>query len=250
MWNNEGRKSPRSPLVFGAVLAAALLAACTPRSQGGDITDASIANPLALKLTWFRYLGGEDIRQACGPGAPERYRFIYNGNYNEQLRAYEVVPQADGGAALTARVLTGSGIATTINLTFDDVLASWRWTTAQAALSRDELARLRADMSLSGLFGPAPVGERLYSNAFYWVASGCRGGVFSFNAWVYPSARYAALAFPEALLQFDRTGIALNPPRERDIDESFRATSARRAAPQNQAPYFVMEIGANGLRGI
>ena len=142
----------------------------------------------------------------------------------------------DGSAALTARALTGSGVGTTINLDFGDVLATWRWNTAQAALTLQDVVRLRAGMSLSGLFAPPPVGARFYSNAFYWVANGCRDGQFYFNAWVYPSAGYAALKFPAALLAFDGTGIAPSAPRARHRRELPRRLVAPRlgAEPRPQ----------------
>jgi len=227
-----------------------LLAACTPQDGSGRFDEASIENPLALKATWFRYLGGTDIRQACGPDGGDRYRFVYNGHYNEQLRSYDVLPDASGGAGVRARALVGSGIAGNISLDFDDPLASWRWTTSDDRMAPTDFQRFAQSLAESGAFAAPPVGERLHSNAFYWVATGCRGGVFFHNAWVYPSDRFAALTFPEQLLRFDGTGVAVNPARPRNVDESLRSSSARRTPARYQAPYFVLEVGENGLRGL
>ena len=235
-------------LVSGLFLA--ILAGCTPQDGSGRFDEASVENPLALKATWFRYLGGTDIRQTCGPATADRYRFVYNGHYNEQLRSYEVVADASGGAAVRARALTGSGIAGSFTLDFEDPLASFRWTTANDRMAPADLQAFRQAMAQSGVFGTAPVGERLHSNAFYWIATGCRGGVFFHNAWTYPSDRFAALTFPDQLLRFDGTGVAVNPPRRRDVDESLRSSSARRTPARYQAPYFVLEVGENGLRGL
>ena len=227
-----------------------VLAGCTPQNGSGRFDEASVENPLALKATWFRYLGGTDIRQACAPNSGDRYRFVYNGHYNEQLRSYEVTPDGSGGAAVRARALVGSGISGSFTLDFEDPLASFRWTTSDARMAPAELQRFRQAMVESGVFGAAPVGERLHSNAFYWVATGCRDGTFFHNAWVYPSDRFAALTFPDQLLRFDRTGVAVNPPRRRDVDESLRSSSARRTPARYHTPYFVLEVGENGLRGL
>jgi hypothetical protein len=236
--------------LLAAVLLQGAVAACTPGDRGGPGYEPSIDSPLTLKLTWFRYLGGEDIRRTCLPGSADFYRFVYNGHYNEQIRSYEVSPIADGGAAVTARVLTGAGIAAQVNLQFDDVLASWRWTRSEDRMTPADFARLFAAMAESGLFEPPPVGKRLHSNAFYWVASGCRNGAFFLNAWIFPSERYAELTFPEVLLLFDGTGVAVNPPRARDLDESIRGRSTNRNLRRPGGPYFELEVGASGLRGL
>ncbi|MGF1612209.1 MAG: hypothetical protein ACFCUQ_22640 [Kiloniellales bacterium] len=238
-----------------AILLLGAGAACTPGDRGGPGYEPSIDNPLAIKLTWFRYVGGEDIRRSCQAGSADFYRFVYNGHYNEQIRSYEVAPIGEGasggGAAVTTRVLTGAGIAAQVNLRFDDVLASWRWTRSDDRMTPGEFARFSAAMAESGVFAPPPVGKRLHSNAFYWVASGCRGGTFFLNAWVFPSERYASLTFPNQLLLFDGTGIALNPPRPRDLDESIRAKSINRNLRLAGAGvYFELEVGQAGLRGL
>ena len=48
-------------------------------------------HPVTRKLTWFSHLGGRDIRNSCVTGAPDRYRFVYNGIYVEQVRSYDIL---------------------------------------------------------------------------------------------------------------------------------------------------------------
>ena len=36
---------------------------------------------LSQRFTWFSYMNGDDILAACNPGAPDRFRFVYNGVY-------------------------------------------------------------------------------------------------------------------------------------------------------------------------
>jgi len=219
-----------------AVLVAAALGACAYRGN--------IDQPITLKFTWFSYLNGDDIRAACTPGVRGLYRLVYNGSYDEQLRSYEVAVAPDGTAHYTARVMTGGGIDVT-RLSLRDLQAPGRWTVSRAVLGAQERAALEKALSDSGAFGPAPVGLRLGSEQFYWIFSGCRDGRFYFNAWRYPSPRYAALRFPDVLLRYDRTGIALNPPRETAPGEYVQ----RGGEPEDTVPRFTLEIGADGLAG-
>jgi hypothetical protein len=107
------------------------------------------------------------------------------------------------------------------------------------------LAAFESALTASGAFGPAPLGLRLASEQFYWIASLCRDGRFHFNAWLYPSARFAGLRFPAALLARDGTGIELNPPREVAAIERVRRTVKGEGGPQ----HFDLEVGKNGLKG-
>ena len=158
---------PRAFFCLVCSLFFAFLTACTPQNGSGRFYEASVENPLTIKATWFRYLGGTDIRQACGAGTGDRYRFVYNGHYNEQLRSYEVTPDASGGAAVRARALVGSGISGSVSLDLEDPLASFRWTTSDDRMAPADLQRFDQAMMESGVFGTAPIGERLHSNAFY-----------------------------------------------------------------------------------
>ena len=72
------------------------LAACAYR-PGAD-------NPVARSLTWFSYAGAGDIRAECRPGGADRLRLIYNGDYDEQVRSYDVTAVAAGGGMVEVRV--------------------------------------------------------------------------------------------------------------------------------------------------
>ncbi|MFQ5775029.1 MAG: hypothetical protein ACE5GS_10970 [Kiloniellaceae bacterium] len=230
-------RRPRS--LWPAAVLLALLAGCTYRG--------AIDQPVTLKATWFSYLNGDDIRAACVAGAPSWYRLVYNADYDQQLRSYEVVADGAGGAYYAARVQMGGGIDLT-RLSLRDPQSPARWTTARVRLSGADLAELEAALARSGAFAAAPQGLRLASEEFYWIFSGCREGRFYFNAWRYPSQRFAGLLFPDVLLRHDRTGIAVNPPRRvAPIDR----TRSRGAGPEEDAtPRFDLEIGEAGLKGV
>ena len=53
-------------------------------------------------LKWFSYIGGEDLRKACGPGADDRFRFVYNGIYEKQIRSYDIHMLPEGKRASMA----------------------------------------------------------------------------------------------------------------------------------------------------
>ncbi len=193
----------RIPAMAAAVLALAL-AACTYRP--------GVENPVARSMTWFSYAGAGDIRSACRPGDADRFRLIYNGDYDEQVRSYDVTALGSGGGAMfEARVRERADLSR--GLSFGDPLGPWRGRGKLARLGPDETAGLRRAFVDSGLLRPTPKRLRLDSNGFYWLASVCLDGRFTVNAWKYPSSRFKALSFPAVLLRHDLTGIELNPPR-------------------------------------
>ena len=70
----------------------------------GCAIDQAAHNPLAQRFVWYRFLNGDDIRENCYEGSLRRYRLVYNGRYQEQLRRYEVIADGAGGAYLVSRV--------------------------------------------------------------------------------------------------------------------------------------------------
>ena len=222
-------------------VAAGGLTACTYR---GDID-----SPATIKATWFSYLNGDDIRARCVEGAPDAFRLVYNADYNEQLRSYEVVEQAAGGARLTTRVQGRSGLPLS-RLDLRDPLAWARWTTSETELDAEDLAQLIAALERSGAFRAAPAGLNLYSEETYWVSSLCRDGVFSFNAWLFPSERFAGIAFAEVLFAHDGTEVAVRPPKDAPPGARARATvPQRRDASDKTGSFFTLRVGENGLAG-
>src|SRR3546814_7698544 len=98
------------------------------------------------------------MRAAGVEGAPLQYRLIYNADYDEQLRSYEVTgtPGSDGdagGGRLVVRVLGSSGIAVN-EMTFSDPLAFARWKRSEAPLgasvrSEEHTSELQSLMRIS-----------------------------------------------------------------------------------------------------
>lgn len=215
---------------IGLALAAALaLGAC---AYHGD----DIGNPFYRKLQWFSFAGGDDLREACAAGGPDRLRLIYNAVWGEQLRIYEW----DGTARdLRIRVVGPGNLA---ELTSDDLLAPWRAGETHVALSEADHHALIEALDAAGAFGPPAVGLDLPSREYYWLAATCHEGRFTVTGWRYPSPSFAAARFPALLFARDpgRDGVA--QPRERGFDP-FRAD----AEPRGAANDFLLTIGRNGL---
>ncbi|MGH6929048.1 MAG: hypothetical protein ACREEV_12085 [Dongiaceae bacterium] len=215
---------------------AAVVAGCTYRGN--------IDNPVVRKATWFSYLDGTDIRAACGEGAPDSLRLVYNARYQEQVRSYEIAADGTGGAYLVAR---SRGGANAFNISLDDPFAPWRWRQSEAQLSPAEYQQLLALLEKSGQFAGAPAGLRLFSGDFYWVGSACRNGVFSYHAWLYSKDGFADVHFADFLFKRDRTEIAVNPPRRIPAGEYLGPMG--RQEDQTQIRFW-LQVREDGLGGI
>lgn len=216
-----------------------LTVACTYR--GGS-------DPVTRKLTWFSYLNGDDLRAECAPGAPERYRFVYNGVYIEQVRLYEVRTGLEGhGGEFDARAIGPTRLGGLVITKPEDVLAPWQGKTASASLSTENLADLSEAMRESGVFDGAPSGLQLHTEDFYWIVAACADGRFSFNAYRWPSPRFEAASFAELLFAWDATQVPVNPPREVDRNWLYVEPDGQDLASY---PIFTLSVGEDGLRGV
>ena len=88
---------------LSAVAFALAFAAAVPASA--QRADRNVDLPIVRSVSWFGYVGGDDIRAACQPGARTHIRLIYNALWEEQVRSYDLFPQSDGTAGLNVGVL-------------------------------------------------------------------------------------------------------------------------------------------------
>ena len=230
-------------------LASVIFLACNGCAYHGAAS-TGIDNPAVQKFAWFSFLDGHDIREACaslGAQAPAHYRLVYNGQYSEQIRAYEIVGNPAGGAELTARAKGHSKLSDWWIASTQDLLAPWRWRESTAALSAAEMAQFRAALSASGYVSGAPQGLRLASQDFYWVAAGCEAGQFHYYAWVEKDGDLSAAKFQDFLMRHDGTGLPLRPARALNTDERQRLGTAR---GRNFNGDFTLEVRGEGLGGL
>ena len=82
------------------------------------------------------------------PGAATQYRLVYNGEYDRQIRAYDILGNP-GGARLQARVQSGGGIDV-MNFSFSRPEGAAGWTTAAATLTAADMGELERALEASG----------------------------------------------------------------------------------------------------
>ena len=229
------------------VLLAGVLLGLGACAYGGNLED-----PFVQKFAWFSLLNGDDLRETCGTGTganpDDRYRFVYNARYTKHVRVYDLTVGPDGSGTLLSRVQLPENLSRLVIDSPGDLLSPWRWNSATTVLTAQEVSQLTTALTNSGFGQEPPVGRWLDSRAYYWIAVACTGGRMVFNAWSYPSERYDKISFPAILARFDRTGIAMPPPRKVDPSGRLRARgglSAREFAGVD----FEVEVGANGLVG-
>jgi hypothetical protein len=208
--------------VFFAIVAVIAVTACSNVEQA--------RKPVVGRLSWFALLEGRDIREACVAGAPARYRFVYNGNYENQTRVYDLVRTPDGASLQT--VVSSANITL---FSYDGNAPNpWRPERESiATLDLDTYRGLARAVEADG-FGAATRTEVAFPSwSYYWIVSACAEGRFHINGWLAADKDAPPLAFPALLLANEKTSIpfAAPPPnpfadhrdrvRQVDADRSF-----------------------------
>lgn len=232
-----GRGAGRAASGLLVVVLAGLLPGCAARGPADD--------PISRNLTWFDYVGGGDIERSCLPASRTRHRWVYNAQWGEQVRSYDLVASATGeGAILDIRVFAGPPLA---DLNLGRGLASLSGRTERQRLSQAEYRDLLRALDAAPAATARP-GDFLRSDGFYWVAASCVDGRFVFRAWDGEAAGFAELPFGPALAAFDRTGVPLRPWRRLALGP-FRGDGADgKGSYDTPAQAFRLQLGANGLR--
>lgn len=234
-----GFRPPPGPImVFMAV--SVLLSACAYSEPAGNF--------VSQRLSWVSYMDGADIEAACAVGEPDRYRLVYNADYADQARGYDVSPRPGGGADIQVQVDRGLVVDRLVFHEISDVLQIGAPIRSNTALGAAEFTEFQSRLYESGVFEPPPVGLRLNSRRFYWVVSGCHEGRFFLTGFRYPSERFDAITFDDFLFQRDRTPGRLPLPTTDAFDREFAGCDSR--ALQDGRPCFTVEIGQAGLVGV
>jgi hypothetical protein len=140
-------------------------------------------------LSWAGYLNGEDLRAACVQGAADRYRLVFNADYNQHVRTYDVTGDADfGGARVQARVIQATDLA---RVDQSDPLAPEHAQVTEARMTAQQFAMLALQLYESGAFEPLAPEPDTASNGVYWLVTGCRGGQWFFNVYPFPLDSFA-----------------------------------------------------------
>ena len=206
----------------------------------GCVARGPVESPVVRNVTWFSYLAGDDVRAACAPGAPNRYRFVLNAVWGEQTRTYDVVERPGGGVQIS-RVF---GQANLIEVNPFDPEGPWRGQRSGVAL--DAAAMARIGRLLPGEEAAAP-GTWLRSDDYYWTAAACEDGRFIFQAWDSDTPDFDGLPFLKVLLPADRTGVPPRPWRRLALPP-FAAGTPEAYGSGASRQRFQLEVGKNGLR--
>ena len=167
-------------------------------------------NPISRSFTWFSYIGGDDIRAACRSGGADHYRFVYNGHYELQIRAYDLVP-VSGGAELTARARGRSGNVR--RFSFSEPFGPWKLDRAAASLSNAQAEAIVAALSQAAAKAPPAAGQNMQSYDFFWIVTACSSGKFGLFVFRWPQMNFDELGFIPLLLAHDDTGVPYEKPR-------------------------------------
>jgi hypothetical protein len=230
--------------VFAAAFGLALGAASAASAQR---TDRNVEQPIVRSFHWFSYVGGDDIRQACGKNSRNRLRLIYNAIYDEQVRTYEIFLQPDGTAGLQVGVLADQGnVAKVLIGDPGGVTRPWRMRRSERILNVGETHELVGLLEASAAFGPPRDGLRLPDVDFWWTVASCRNGVWGFQAYHYPTDGFANVKFAAKLFSWDTVPVPVNPPRKLIPAELRRDPNA----PVNhmRANQWTLTVGKDGLR--
>ncbi len=192
----------RLPKWWGVV---AVLACTACASQGPS------GNPIVQGLSWFTYASGADVRDRCTAGSPDTYRFVYNGQYERHLRAYDLSVKPDGSSEILARARGTRGNLARFQL--NNPLGPWALEEQRATIDRETTDGLLAALAVDATAVPPAGGQRLNSYEFYWLVSACRQGQFGLAAFVHPRVNHQGLTFPAQLLAVDATSVPFRKAR-------------------------------------
>ncbi len=202
------------------------------------------SSPVSRTAEWFSYIAGEDIQAGCHEGAPDRYRFVYNAVYTEQVRTYDLSLETGATGLLRLTVFGGFPVST---FSLKDPLARWRGEVSWESVTPESVARIRAELADAGFFAPPPVGKFLDSGNFYWVVNACIDGRHYFNVFTAPGHPVAELGFFVELLRYDGTDVALNPVRPREARGEDRPGPPTSLEAARLGPRFLLQVGNDGL---
>ncbi|MDG4721280.1 MULTISPECIES: hypothetical protein [Thalassospira] len=224
-------------------LAAVGLAGCA-FTQNSDIS-----NPVVRKSAWFSYLNADDLRTACSAGDAEgRIRVIYNADYYDEVRVFELDPKSGNQQFdLTTRVF-GPAQVKEINVEISAPLGAFGGQAATDVIGYDDYIAVTDALQKDG-FGTQTGrdGIRLYSDDYYWVALGCSSGYVTLGTWMSGVDDLRALDFPNVLTGLSSIERKLPVPPAKDKARSQSAAQMN-AVQNNESGTFYRTVRGNMLR--
>jgi hypothetical protein len=223
------------------VVASVALVACDLSSE------RAIETPVTRTFKWFGYVAGDDIRAACGRDNRNRIRLVYNALWEEQVRTYDINLPADGTSAFTTRVIAEQGVVSNILISdWNDITSPWNAKRGERLLDRAQTAEVMGLLQQSAAFGPPREGMRLPDNDFWWTAASCLNGRWGFQAWHFPTDRFANVRFADKLFTYDPvTAVPVSRPRPLEPAEVRR--NMQFGSQRDRADRWMLVVGKDGL---
>jgi hypothetical protein len=175
-------------------------------------------SPLARKLSWFSYLASNDIREKCGKTGVSQFRFVYNGMYLEQVRAYDLGPIHGDLARLKIKITQKADLSfLEMDTKKMDFLKPWKPIQSNTDIRKIDVELLIKSLERVAFLSPSKSVTRLPSKDFYWLVTACVRGVFSQRAYLWPQYKFEDLDFISLLKSWDFSSIPYNPTRKTDL---------------------------------
>jgi len=233
-------KTLSTSLITGAI--ALLATACTSTGE--------IDNPMERRFTWFSFISGEDIQASCTETGQEGYRLIYQADRAIQVRIYDIDPTVTPVPQQRSRIMTVAANDWFPWPILTDPTRPFRPYDSVSPLTPAQVDAVREDLLKSGWSTrPAPVGKRIASTSYTWLVSGCRNGIFSFQAYEYPDPAFQNLKFPDILFGADASGYKVVPAptdgKRREL--SILETTGRKGQEEAQNLYNML-VTETGVR--
>ena len=207
--------------------------------------EQAIETPVTRTFRWFGYVGGDDIRANCQPGR-NHIRAVYNGLWEEQVRAYDLELQPDGTARFTSRVIANQGDVSGVEIyNLGDITSPWNAKRGQRVLSREETRELLGLLQQSAAFGPPRAGMKLPDNDFWWTVASCRNGAWGYQAWHHPTDGFVNVRFAEKLFALDPVEVPVNRPRR--LEPAEMRYDAIKGPQRGRADRWMLVVGRDGL---
>ena len=206
---------------------------------GTAAAQAIPTNPISRIFQWPDIMAGNDIRAACVPGAPERWRFVYNAIHSEQVRSYDIV-----GGTVETRVFDRLGVGYMTTFSLSEFIGG---AVSTVPIAPEDLRRLVAVWEADLPKAVKPVGH-LRADRFFWTSAGCRDGRFVVAAFNYPPDGSTPFNFPLELARFDRSGKPGNPPRPMPDVGPLTGFTPNRHNSADDAARFLLRVTEDGIK--
>ena len=161
----------RRPLLAFAGLLAMVLGSCAYQGDG-DVH-------LVRWASWVSLVNGDDLRSRCTVATRDRYRVLYQNQFEDRVWIYEVAaPHAgeQGRLDTTVGASATALLAVAASPTEAGLPTPWRANTLTKPLSQAAFTAIRRGLVEAGTLDPVAPGSRFWSDSPLLAVAGCDAG--------------------------------------------------------------------------